>query len=353
MRVGAIGIGQAGGRILDLLTYHSRWGIGRDILPFSLAINTAEADLRTLKVIPKRDRILIGVSQARGHGVGLIREEGATLTEEALPSIMRSIVEKSIEYIDAFWIVVGLGGGTGSGGAPVIASKLKQLYDQPVYVLGALPTRDEGNLMTENAVACLKELHPIVDGTLIFDNDQWRKEGAALDQCYGYMNYEFISPFPILLAAGEVPEKMIGIKVVDGSDIIATLKDLSFIGYWKLPTRTFAERFLFFFRRRGIERMRPALACSTAVRNAATKMSGDCDSGRATKALMVIAAPPKYTSMEGYSDARFWLQNYYPNAEIRGGDFPMRGTSEINAVLLVGGVREIPRLGLKLEDKKK
>lgn len=352
MRIGAIGFGQAGGRIVDLLTYHSKWGIARNVIPFSLAINTAEADLSTLKAIPKNDRILIGTSKARGHGVGLLREEGATITEAALPTIMRTIVEKNLEYIDAFLIVAGLAGGTGSGGAPVLASKLKQVYDQPVYVIGALPTRDEGDLMARNAADCLKELHPIVDGILIFDNDLWRKEGLSLERCYGYMNYELIKPLPILLHAGEAPPNMIGIKVVDASDIIATWKDLAFVGYWSLKTQTLlGGRSFFLFGNGNVERLRPALACSTVLRNAATKLSGDCHAADAATTLMLIAGPPKYITMEGFSDARYWLQNYMPNAEVRGGDFPVPKAREMNAVLLVGGIREISRLGLTLEDK--
>ena len=214
MRVGVIGIGQAGGRIADLLTYHSLYGMARDSVPFSLAVNTAQADLRSLKAIPEDDRVLIGISQVRGHGVGLIREVAAAIAEDSLPAIMREIVRKSLEYIDAFWLITGLGGGTGSGSIPVIARRLKELYEQPVFVLGVFPTRDEGDLMAENAATCLAELHSVVDGILIFDNDMWTKEGLSRDQCYRFMNYELVRPFPLLLAAGEVAGTEIGIKVV-------------------------------------------------------------------------------------------------------------------------------------------
>ena len=38
---------------------------------------------------------------------------------------------------------------------------------------------------------------------------------------------------------------------------------------------------------------------------------------------MILAGRREYISMEGYSDARNWLQSYMSNAEIRGGDFPL------------------------------
>ncbi|MDO8473417.1 MAG: cell division protein, partial [Dehalococcoidia bacterium] len=120
MRVAVIGVGQAGGRIAELFSYHSLYGkMARNICPAALAINTSEADLNMLKTIPKEDRLLIGVSIARGHGVGLVRQVATTITQNALPSIMREIARKDLHYVDAFWLVAGLGGGTGSGSIPV------------------------------------------------------------------------------------------------------------------------------------------------------------------------------------------------------------------------------------------
>jgi cell division GTPase FtsZ len=352
MRVAVIGIGQAGGRIADLFAYHSQYGMARDSFPVALAINTAQADLRSLVAIPKEDRLLIGVSEVRGHGVGLHREVATAVATEALPTIMRAIVRKHIEYVDAFCLIAGLGGGTGSGSVPVIARRLKELYDQPVYVIGTLPTMDEGNFMTENAAACVAELHPIVDGILVFDNHLWRKEGQQLEQTYGSMNYELVRPFPLLLAAGEASEKLVGIKVVDASDIMATWRDLAFIGHWKIQGNALGNGSHLSFRRKGVERINAALACSSVIRNAAIKMSADFNPGKAGYALMILAGRREYISMEGYSDARNWLQSYIPNAEIRGGDFPIDKSRELDAVLLVGGIHAIPRLGLDLEEKK-
>jgi len=352
MRVAVIGIGQAGGRIADLFTYHSLYGMARDSFPVALAINTAQADLSSLMAIPKEDRLLIGVSEVRGHGVGLHRDIAAAIATDALPTIMRAIVRRHLEYVDAFCLIAGLGGGTGSGSIPIVARRLKELYNQPVYVIGSLPTIDEGNFMVENAAACLKELHPIVDGILIFDNHLWRKEGQPLEQTYGFMNYELVRPFPLLLTAGEASEGLVGIKVVDASDIIATWRDLAFIGHWKIQGDALGHGSPFSFRRKGVERVSAALACSTAIRNAAIKMSGDFNPGKAGYALMILAGRREYMSMEGYSDARNWLQSYMPNAEIRGGDFPLDKARELDAVLLVGGIRAIPRLGLDLEEKK-
>jgi cell division GTPase FtsZ len=229
---------------------------------------------------------------------------------------------------------------------------LKELYDQPVYVIGALPTRDEGNFMVENAAACISELYSIVDGILVFDNHMWRKEGQPIEQTYEFMNHELVRPFPLLLAAGEASGRSVGIKVVDASDIMATWRGLTFIGYWKIQGDSLGRRSLLNFRKNGVERVNAALACSTVIRNAVIKMSGDFDPEKVGYALMVLAGRREYISMEGYSDARSWLQGYMPNAEIRGGDFPLDKAKELDAVVLVGGIRAIPRLGLDLKEKK-
>ncbi len=61
---------------------------------------------------------------------------------------------------EAIFIDAGLGGGTGSGGAPVFVHHLQQVYDGPVYALGVcvLPGRNEGTLYQANAGRSLKTL---------------------------------------------------------------------------------------------------------------------------------------------------------------------------------------------------
>ena len=61
MRVGVIGIGQAGGRIADVLTYHSEWGRHKGIVPFAIAVNSAQADLLGLKTINKNSIIFYSI----------------------------------------------------------------------------------------------------------------------------------------------------------------------------------------------------------------------------------------------------------------------------------------------------
>ncbi len=353
MRIAGIGIGQAGDRVLDALAYHSRWSQFRDFMPCVLAINSAQADLRSLKTISPKEQLLIGVTKARGHGVGLQREFGAELAEGSMSSIMRAVADTVLQFVDAFLIIVGLGGGTGSGAAPIVARRLKALYDQPVFVLGILPTQQEGDLMTKNAYSCLTDLRPIVDGIFVFDNDLWAEAEGSMENSYTLMNYELVRPLPPLFCAGEASPQQVGIKVIDASDIIATCEELVFWGHWALSTATVKDRRFWFKRTNAVEHLIPELICPTVIKNAAAKLSAEYDPQSVTKALMVVAGPPKYINMDGFSDAKAWLQRYVPNAEVRGGDYPLRNANQVLGTILLGGVREIPRLGLKFEGEKK
>jgi len=350
MRVGVIGVGQAGGRIADLLLYHSMWGRHKGIVPFAIAVNSAQADLMGLQTIRRKDRILVGQTMVKGHGVGLNREVGTRIARHWIHSIMHPVTEQAIDHVDAFLVIAGLGGGTGSGAAPVIISKLREVYDEPVYFLGVLPTEDEGKLMTGNAVECLQEIDGKVNGILLFDNDVWSKEGSALGKSYSTMNYELVKPLPLLLGAGETENDRVGIKVIDASDIINSWQGISYIGDSETKAKTARDRLIFFRKKHSIDQLGPVQRCYTVVRNAATlRLTGECEICEAKKALMIIAGPPDELSMEGFSHAKSWLESAIATSEVRGGDCPIRGSNSVAAAVLLSGYSEIPRLGVKLQ----
>src|SRR3989304_5078213 len=134
MRVGLIGMGQAGGRITDLFTNFSKHTVYGKIIPFSLAINAARSDLIGLSTIPHEERILIGQTEVRGHGVGMSRATGAAVAKSGLSTMLDAINRRLREYVDAFMVIVGTGGGTGSGGAPTLVKELKANFREPIYV---------------------------------------------------------------------------------------------------------------------------------------------------------------------------------------------------------------------------
>ncbi|MFW5911616.1 MAG: cell division protein, partial [Halolamina sp.] len=183
MKLAMIGFGQAGGKIVDkFLGYDAEHG--STIVRAAVAVNTAKADLMGLNNIPESQRVLIGQSRVKGHGVGADNELGAEIAEEDMDEVQGAIDSIPVHEVDAFLVVAGLGGGTGSGGAPVISKHLKRIYTEPVYGLGILPGSDEGGIYTLNAARSFQTFVREVDNLMVFDNDAWRKTGESVQGGY-------------------------------------------------------------------------------------------------------------------------------------------------------------------------
>ena len=349
MKVGAIGIGRAGGRIADLIAYHSLWGLHKGVVPFALAVSSVESDLLALNTIDKKNRILIGQMTANGHGFGLNRKIGARAVSQGFSAIMHAVADMAMHHVDALLVIAAPGGATGSGGAPVVISRLKEVYDDPIYLLAILPAEDEGQLMAMNTIDCLREVSRTVDGILLFDNNAWKNQGLPIKNSYDIMNHELVKPLSLLLGAGEARKDKVGIQVIDASEIISTWEEFSYIGYSEMKVKTTRDRLLFFKERTSIDQLNPTTRCYTAIRNAATaRLSGEADLGRARKALMIIAGPPDELSKEGFSHAKEWLESSIATSEVRGGDCPIPGWDSIAAVVMLSGYTEIPRLRIML-----
>ena len=165
MKIALIGVGQAGGKIAEaILAYQA--SSRTEFVTDALAINSARADLLGLRRIPAESRILIGQSRVKGHGCGADNELGVRIAEEDIDEIRGAIDEIPVHEVDAFLVTAGLGGGTGSGAAPVIARELSNIYTEPVYGLGALPGSDEGGIYALNAARSFQTFVREVDNLL-------------------------------------------------------------------------------------------------------------------------------------------------------------------------------------------
>jgi len=141
-----IGCGQCGGRIADqfaLLGKNARRQRGISIVSNVLAVNTDIADLSGLVHIKAdyKHRILIGSRKTSGHGVGKLNELGAQLAREDGDKILDSIREtRLLQDTDAFLLIAGASGGTGSGAIAVLTKMIKERFvDKPVYNMIVLP----------------------------------------------------------------------------------------------------------------------------------------------------------------------------------------------------------------------
>jgi cell division GTPase FtsZ len=352
MKLAMIGFGQAGGKILDkFLEYDER--TGSEIVRAAVAVNSAKADLHGLERIPMENRVLIGQARVKGHGVGADNELGAEIAEEDIDEIQGAIDNIPVHEVDAFLVISGLGGGTGSGGAPVLAKHLKRIYTEPVYGLGVLPSQDEGGIYTLNAARSFQTFVREVDNLLVFDNDAWRKTGESMEGGYADINDEIVKRFSILFGAGEVkPGGEVGESVVDSSEIINTLAGggVSTVGYAAEKVEKQEKGLLSRFtggnsQDDGIDAANTTNRITSLVRKAALgRLTLPCEIDGAERALLVMSGPPKYLNRKGIERGRKWLEEQTGSMEVRGGDYPVSESSYVASVILLSGVTNVPRI---------
>jgi cell division GTPase FtsZ len=359
MRVFLIGFGQAGGKVVDMFIEQDKTHLFRAVVA-----NTARTDLLGLKHIPLKDRVLIGQTVVKGHGVGTDNALGAKITRDEIDSIVAAIEGIGTHDIDAFVIVAGLGGGTGSGGTPVLAQHLKTLYQEPVYTIGILPSPEEGRLYSYNAARSLTTLVDVADNTFIFDNAAWRKEGESIKTAYDRINDEIVRRFGVLFRAGEVGQAGIGEMVVDSSEIINTLRGggLTTVGFAK--TEAVSNRvkqrqgplsgLLGGFKKKegaaqqllGDDRSAKILSL---VRSAVLgRLTLPCNFHSANRALILLVGPPEEMDRKGVEKARSWIEEQIEGEEIRSGDYPIR-SNYVAAVVVLASVGDAPRIRDLLE----
>lgn len=357
MRVFFIGFGQAGGKIVDMFIEQDKKAPTRSFR--GIVVNTARTDLMGLDNIELKDRILIGQTVVKGHGVGTDNVTGAKITADEIDSIINTIDNRGTHDIDAFVICAGLGGGTGSGGTPVLARHLKRIYREPVYALGILPAPEEGRLYSYNAARSLSTLVNEADNTFIFDNSAWKNEGESVRGAYQRLNDEIVRRFGVLFRAGEVSKAGVGEMVVDSSEIINTLRGggVSSVGYAISETitkggrqnRGFAGGLLKGFRKQeAAEEVltgedKSAKIIGLVRRAMLGRLTMPCDYTTAERALVLIAGPPEEMDRKGVEKSKSWVEENIAGVEVRGGDYPTE-SSKIAAVVVPATIGDAPRI---------
>ncbi len=350
MKLAMIGYGQAGGKILDkFLEYDER--TGSEIVKAAVAVNTAKADLMGLERVPEENRVLIGQARVKGHGVGADNELGAEIAEEDIDEIQSAVDEIPVHEVDAFLIIAGLGGGTGSGGSPVLAKHLKRIYTEPVYGLGILPSQDEGGIYTLNAARSFQTFVREVDNLLVFDNDAWRRTGESMESGYAEINEEIVRRFGIMFGAGEVePGGDVGESIVDSSEVINTLDGggVSTIGYAAEELQDRDTGLLSRFTGGSddaLDSSNNTNRITSLVRKATLgRLTLPCDINGSERALLVVSGPPKYLNRKGIERGRKWLEEQTGSMEVRGGDYPVSSSNYVAGVVLLSGVTDVPRI---------
>lgn len=156
-RIKVIGVGGGGGNTVSRMR---EVGIkGGEII----AINT---DAQDLLYANSDKKILIGRELSKGLGAGSNPRIGAEAAKE-----QQQEIKKKIDDADMVFITCGLGGGTGSGAAPIVAEIAKKQGALTIGVV-TLPFTVEGQKRIENAFDALERMESIVDTLIVIPNDK-------------------------------------------------------------------------------------------------------------------------------------------------------------------------------------
>lgn len=130
-----------------------------------IAVNTDLQALMMSHAEPK-NRIQIGKVETQGLGAGSFPDVGEKAAEES-----RAEIEEALEGVNLLFITAGMGGGTGTGAAPVIAKIAKEKHCVTIAVV-TKPFAFEGKRREENAKRGIANLSKFVDTLIVIPNDK-------------------------------------------------------------------------------------------------------------------------------------------------------------------------------------
>lgn len=352
MKLIVVGFGQCGGKIADefcRLNSKARFRRGIEIIPGTFAVNTDAADLSSLSSIKSdyQHRILIGNRKTGSHGVGKINEMGAQIAKQDGDKVIDAVGSAKRFYeADAFLLIAGAAGGTGSGSMPVIAQTIKKRYgDKPVYALVVLPFEHEETTEARtiyNSAMCLKAAYSVADAVFLVDNQRYVRKDSSLINNMAAINRLIVEPFYDLLCAGEETKaKFIGARLLDGGDIIQTLGGWTVLGYGKAQLPIFRLPFArrSNFRKKSQETHKGIQAMDQAISNLSLRCNPD-DSG---SALYLLSAPKMETNMDLVKELGDCLRDAATEAVIRYGDYPRAG-STLKITVILSQLKDVEKV---------
>ena len=156
-QIRVIGVGGGGGNAVNRMIKSNLLGVE------FIAINTDRTALAHSQATYK---LQIGDKISRGNGAGAKPEIGQRAAEES-----RTDIEEALQGTDMLFITAGMGGGTGTGAAPIVAQIAKDLGILTVAIV-TKPFGFEGKRRMEQALAGIEELKKSVDCIMVIPNDR-------------------------------------------------------------------------------------------------------------------------------------------------------------------------------------
>jgi len=157
VRISIVGCGGGGSNTISRL---STAGI------FGAELVAANSDAKHLLHVHSPHKILLGRSTTRGLGAGALPEIGERAAQEAEEELKAFVKDSNIVFVTA-----GMGGGTGTGSAPVVA-KLAREAGALVIGIVTIPFKAEGKVRMDNALKGLERLKMHCDTCAVVQNDK-------------------------------------------------------------------------------------------------------------------------------------------------------------------------------------
>ncbi len=156
-RIRVIGVGGGGCNAISHMVESKMRGVD------FIAVNT---DAQSLHHSPAKKKIHIGKNLTRGLGAGMNPEIGKRAAEET-----KEEIQQSLKGSDMVFVTCGMGGGTGTGAAPVVAAVSKELGALTVGVV-TKPFTFEGQQRMRLADSGIEEMRKEVDALIVIPNDR-------------------------------------------------------------------------------------------------------------------------------------------------------------------------------------
>ena len=207
-----VGVGGAGNNVVNRMVKSGTQGVE------FIAVNT---DKQALSVSNADQKIQIGEKMTHGQGAGSDPEIGKRSAEES-----RNDIAKALENADMVFITAGMGGGTGTGAAPIVADLAREAGILTVGVV-TKPFKFEGKRRMDQANEGIKELLEKVDSLLIIPNDRLK---FATDQKITLANAFEIADDVLHQAVTSISDliKNTGFINLDFADVTTIMKNAGF-----------------------------------------------------------------------------------------------------------------------------
>ena len=209
VKIKVIGIGGGGNNVVNRMVRSGVGGVDY------VAVNT---DKQALNISSAGYKIQIGEKLTHGQGAGSDPEVGRKSAEES-----RSQITKALEDTDMVFITAGMGGGTGTGAAPIVAETAKE---QGILTVGVVtkPFGFEGRRRMMQAEKGIEELRGKVDSLVIIPNERLKH---ATDQKITFANAFEIADDVLRQAVQSISDliRETGFINLDFADVTAIMKD--------------------------------------------------------------------------------------------------------------------------------